>query len=140
MWFRWNWRVIVTEQKRAARSPDQVWVITKNGDSTDLNVTETESGTETDIGETKVAQICAVIWKDLLKLIICHSVCILHVPLLSIIGLNIILNNLPLVISYFRFIDSFSTHILMAYFIVQYNFNLAFFDTNLLLNIFLLTY
>lgn len=124
MRFRWNWRMIVTEQKRAARSPVQVWVITKNGDSTDLNVTETESGTETetDIGETKVAQICEVIWKDLSKLILSYvipcawpnqlylwalmyliilflvmlfnpsCILILLVPLLSIIGLNILVN------------------------------------------------
>jgi hypothetical protein len=34
-----------------------------------------ESGTETetDIGETKVAQICAVIWKDLSELILSLS-------------------------------------------------------------------
>ena len=68
-------------------------------------------------------------------------VLILHVPLLSIVGLNILLNIFLLVINYFRFLDSFSTHISLAYFntslfIVQYNFNLAFFDTNLLLNIF----
>jgi hypothetical protein len=63
-------------------------------------------------------------------------VLILHVPLLSIVGLNIFLNILLLVINYFCFIDSFSTHILMAYFItslfiVQYNFNLALFETYL---------
>ena len=62
-------------------------------------------------------------------------------PSLSLVGLFIFFNIFISVINYFHFIDSFSTHILLAYvitglIIVQYNFNLAFFDTNLLLNIF----
>ena len=68
---------------------------------------------------------------------------IFQVPSLYSADQNILLNIFLSDINNFRVIDSFSTHVSLAYviagvIIVQYNFNLAFFDTNLLLNIFLL--
>jgi len=63
------------------------------------------------------------------------------VPSLSFVGVNILLNIFLSIINNVHFIDSFSTHVLVAYIITgliiaQYNFNLAFFYTIKLLNIF----
>jgi len=62
-------------------------------------------------------------------------------PSLSFVGLNILLNIFLSIINNFHLIDSFSTHVSLAYFIIglivaHYNFNLAFFDTSKLLNVF----
>ena len=62
-------------------------------------------------------------------------------PSLSFVGPDVLLNIFFSFISNFRFIDSFSTHVSLAYVvtgfvIVHYSFNLAFFDTDMLLNIF----
>ena len=70
-------------------------------------------------------------------------VLILHVQSLSFLGPNILLIFLP-VTNNFRFTDSFSTHVSLEYVITgltfRQNFNLAFFDINLLLNIFRLAW
>jgi len=65
---------------------------------------------------------------------------IFHVPTLSFADPNILF-NIFLSDNNFHFTDSFSTHVSLTYVIagltvVQQNFNLVFFDTNLLLNIF----
>jgi hypothetical protein len=76
-----------------------------------------------------------------IRLLNSSFVLVLHVPSLSFVGLNILLNIFLSIIDDFHFIDSFSTHISLAYvitvlIIAQYNFNLAFFDTSKLLHIF----
>jgi hypothetical protein len=67
-------------------------------------------------------------------------VLILHVPSLSFLGTNILLNIFLSGTNNIRFTDYVSTHVSPEYVITglkfQYNFNLVFFDTNLLLNTF----
>ena len=83
---------------------------------------------------------CRLTKCDCLHLGITSFVLFLHVPSLSFVGPNI-LNIFLVTVSNFLSIDPFSTHVSLTYVITsliikQYNFNLALFNTNLLLNIF----
>jgi len=64
-----------------------------------------------------LALMWVIIFLFIIRLFNSPFILILHMPTLSFIGLNILLDIFLSVINNFRFISSFSTHVSLAYFI-----------------------